>query len=67
MLERGLGSGQVVGTGQRVSEASLGILRGPGATGASEGVGGAFRAKGWEQDVCVAQEGGARWLVVCSK
>lgn len=38
MPERGLGSGQVVGTGQRVSKASLGILRGPRATGASQGV-----------------------------
>ena len=38
VLQRGLGSGQVVGTGQRVPEASLGILRGPGSTGASEGV-----------------------------
>lgn len=36
MPKRGLGSDQVVGTGQRVSEASLGISRGRRAAGASQ-------------------------------
>ena len=64
MLERGLGSGQVVGTGQRVSEASLGILRGPGATGASEGVRGVQGEGLGAGRVRGPGGGGARWLGV---
>lgn len=39
MPKRELGFGKVVRAGQRVSEANLDMLRGPRATGASQGVG----------------------------